>query len=72
MQAQRVNHQIMRPRFKIKPFVIGNDPRPWHPRPPKVRKGRDHCRLRKPSVNLDESFLNLVGGIFLQKQGRVA
>ena len=34
MQAQGMDHQIMRPRFKIKTITVGNDPRLRHPRPP--------------------------------------
>jgi hypothetical protein len=66
-----MDHQIMRPRFKIKAPVVGSDCRVLHPRPPKISERRNHGRPRKPSVNLGQSFLNLVGGILLQKQGRI-
>jgi hypothetical protein len=72
MQAQRMDHQIMRPRSQVKDIVISNDPRPWHPRPPKVCERRDDGWPRKPSVNLVQSFLYLGGGILLQEQGRAA
>jgi tRNA pseudouridine55 synthase len=72
VQAQGMDHQIMRARCQIKHVSIANNCRLRLPRLPHRCKGGDNGGSRKPSVNLDESFLNLVGGIFLQKQGRAA
>ena len=65
-----MDHQIMRTGFQHQHLVIRNDARLRHPLTPRIGERCHHGGGCKGSVNLDESFLDVVGQGLVQEQRR--
>jgi hypothetical protein len=71
VQAQGVDHQILRADIEVQHRRIRNHPRAGQGRPPPRRFRRHHGDVRKRSVNLGESLLHFDDDLFVQEQGTV-
>ena len=68
MERHGVNDQVMRFDAEIQPIGVRHDPRLWQKFRPNLRPRGDHGGLRKPSVNLIQSLLNLKNCLFVQEK----
>jgi ComF family protein len=72
VQCKAVDHKIISPRLQRQRIFVPGDGGIRHDCAPQSGKTRDNSGLRKGSVNLDQSFLNLGNCFLLQKEGRRA
>ncbi len=70
VQRKRVDDKIMRALVERQHRIVRHDPRALQPPLPHTGKTRHDGGRRKGSVNLAQSFLDLVGDLFVQEQLR--
>ena len=68
VQRQGMDHKIVRPGVQRQHIIIWHDPGISRKIGPDLRKSRHHGGRRKGSVNLGQSFLNIVAGEAVQEQ----